>query len=305
MTAAAPVSTIPPRRRLVIHATGDFNVDPNYIPQFRTEGYEHALSGLDGMFVQDSITIVNLECPISELGAAADKTFTFRCDPAAIEAMRSGGIDVANLANNHSIDYGTDAMLDSITRLQEGQIAPVGVGASATEAARPAILNINGWTVAVLGFGGVIPAASWIATDERPGMADGDTIETMVAAVEAADAIADLVLVTIHWGVELDTQPRADDVARAEAMVAAGADAIFGHHSHRLNPMEFVGGRPVAWGLGNFVWPRLSAAGSTTAIARVVVEESGAITACLIPAEIVSGGHPELAGPVPADCPDA
>ena len=62
----------------------------------------------------------------------------------------------------------------------------------------------------------------------------------MVEAVEAADAVADIVVVTIHWGSELDTEPRPDDIARAEAMIEAGADIIFGHHQHRLNPLEMV-----------------------------------------------------------------
>lgn len=305
VTSELPSQQAPARGRLVVHATGDFNVDPNYIREFRSEGYEYAFSGLDGLFTRDSLTIINLECPVSDRGSPVSKQFTFRCDPAALDAMVSGGVDVANQGNNHSLDFGVDALLDSIERLRRSGIAPVGAGRNAAEAAAPALFDIDGWTVAVIGFGGVVPAASWIATDERPGMADGDTIQTMVEAVAAADELADLVFVTIHWGVELDTRPRADDVARAEAMIAAGADAIFGHHSHRLNPMTFVDGKPVAWGLGNFVWPRLSTAGATTAVARVVVERSGSISACLLPAEIERGGHPVLQGPVPAGCPPA
>ncbi|MDH3190628.1 MAG: CapA family protein, partial [Acidimicrobiia bacterium] len=126
-------------------------------------------------------------------------------------------------------------------------------------------------------------------------MRDGDTIETRVEAVEAADQIAELVIVTIHWGVELDTTPRDEDWVRAEAMIAAGADAIFGHHPHRLQPFDVVGGRPVAWSLGNFVWPNLSTAGSTTAIARVVVSPGGEVTGCLT-AFISSPGHPVITG---------
>jgi poly-gamma-glutamate synthesis protein (capsule biosynthesis protein) len=125
-------------------------------------------------------------------------------------------------------------------------------------------------------------------------MADGDTIATMVAAVEAADEIADLVFVTIHWGVELDLEPRPEDIARAEAMIDAGADGIFGHHPHRLQHLEFYEGKPIAWSLGNFVWPRLSDAGATTAVAQFIVEPNGFISACLIPTFIESSGHPVI-----------
>ncbi|MEM7339275.1 MAG: CapA family protein [Actinomycetota bacterium] len=299
-TVEVPVPV--PRERLVINGVGDVNVDPGYIPAFRTTGYEHALAGLDGLFLEDDLSVINLECPLTDIGAPVPKQFRFQCDPNALVPLREAGVEVANQGNNHVLDYGPDAMLDSIRRLRSGGIAPVGAGPDATAAHEPALFEINGWTVAVVGFGGVVPAASWIAADDRPGMADGDTIETMVAAVEAADEVADIVVVTIHWGAELQSGPPADDVARAEAMVAAGADAVFGHHAHRLNALEMVGGRPVAWSLGNFVWPRLSAAGSDTAVAQVIIEPDGRILACLIDVTIVSDGHPTLDDPAYRQC---
>jgi poly-gamma-glutamate synthesis protein (capsule biosynthesis protein) len=293
------------RGRLVIHGAGDVSLDPGYLPIFTTEGYGHAFSGLAGLFASDSLTVVNLECPASTRGTALDKQFTFRCDPDALFDARAAGVDVVNLANNHILDFGIDAARDTIEHLATAGIAGVGIGEDSESAARPAFFDINGWTVAVVGFGGVVPSPTWLAADERFGMADGDDTASMVATVESAAEHADLVIVTIHWGVELDTEPRADDVARAEAMVAAGADMIFGHHSHRLNPLTMVDGTPVAWGLGNFVWPKLSAEGANTAIARVIVEADGAVSACLIPATIQAHGHPVPDGSVQDGCPDA
>jgi len=74
-------------------------------------------------------------------------------------------------------------------------------------------------------------------------------------------------------------------------MIDAGADVIFGHHAHRLQPMDTYRGRPIFYGLGNFVWPSLSVEGSTTAVARVIVRPNGNITGRLLPARIVSDGH--------------
>lgn len=301
-TTTIPTTTVPPRGRLVINAVGDVNVDPGYIPALAAEGYDYALAGLDGLFLEDDLTIINLECPVSELGTIVPKQFNFRCDVAALPALRRHGVDVANLGNNHILDYGPDAMLDSLVQLNAAGIAPVGVGENAAAAAEPAVFSINGWTVAVVGFGGVVPAANWIATEDRPGMADGDTIETMAATVRAAAAVADIVAVTIHWGVELQSGPPADDVRRAEAMVEAGADMIFGHHPHRLNALELIDGKPVSWSLGNFVWPRLSAAGSDTAVAQVIVEPDGELVACYLDATIVSNGRPELDDPTVRSC---
>ncbi|HEX9822815.1 MAG TPA: CapA family protein [Actinomycetota bacterium] len=295
----SPSPTAPPepeRGRLVIHGTGDVNLDPAYIPNLAANGYAYAWSGLNGLFRRDDLTVVNLECAASELGSPVEKEFNFRCDPAALPVMRRAGVEVANLGNNHSGDFGPEALVDTVANVEAAGIEAVGAGANEVAAARPAIFRLNGWKVAVLGFGGVVPASDWIAAPGHPGMADGDDIPSMVRAVRQADRIADLVFVSIHWGIELDTTPRADDVERAHAMIDAGADGIFGHHSHRLNPLEHYRGRPVAWGLGNFVWPNFSAEGATTAVAEFVVSPGGKVRGRLLPASIESAGHPVLQG---------
>ena len=297
-------TTLPPstttteeaRGTLVIHGTGDVAMDPLYIPSLVSNGWDHAWSGLNGLFLDDDLTVINLECVPSDIGAALDKAFTFRCPTDSLPSVRRNGIDVANMGNNHSGDFGKEALVDGRAQLTAHGIAPVGAGKDREEAGSPAVFEINGWTVAVVGFGGVAPSPGWYATDDQAGMRSGDDVVGMVEAVEAADAVADIVVVTIHWGWELDTEPRPDDIARAEAMIEAGADIIFGHHQHRLNPLEMVNGSAVFWGMGNFVWPHNSIPSATTAVARAVVNPDGTIEACLIPAFIETHGHPVLTG---------
>ena len=120
VSSAAPASdplSVPssaaPRGALVVHGTGDVNLDPAYIPALRTRGYAHAWAGLDGLFTGDDLTVVNLECPVSDRGTIVPKEFNFRCDPEALLAARAAGVEVANLANNHSGDFGPAALLDS------------------------------------------------------------------------------------------------------------------------------------------------------------------------------------------------
>lgn len=289
-------TTIPPKGTLVIQGTGDVNLDPGYIPALASNGYDYAWEGLGGLFDEDDLTVINLECSPSDLGSPEAKEFVFRCPVESLASLAGAGIDVANLGNNHSGDYGREALVDGRARLIEAGVAPVGVGADVAEAGEPAIFEAKGWSIAVLGFGGVVPHDGWLAGEGHPGMRDGDDIPSMVAAVEAAAARADIVVVSIHWGVELDTEPRAEDVARAEAMIEAGADVIFGHHAHRLQPFEMLDDAAVFWGLGNFVWPRHSEAGSTTGVARAVINPDGSIEACLIPAFIENPGQPVLTG---------
>ena len=289
-------STLPPKGFLVIQGTGDVAVDPNYIPALAASGWDHAWSGLDGLFLEDDLTIINLECTPSDIGAPLDKDFTFRCPTEALPSLSANGIDVANLGNNHSGDYGKEALVDGRDQLLAAGIAPVGAGRNLAEAGAPALVEAGGWKVAVVGFGGVAPDDSWYATTDNPGMRSGDDTASMVEAVESAATVADLVVVTVHWGMELDTTPRPDDIERAHALIDAGADVIFGHHSHRMQPFEMVGDAAVFWSLGNFVWPHNSEPSATTGVARTVVAPDGTIDACLIPAYIETHGHPVLTG---------
>ena len=293
-TGPTPSPSPEPKGRLVIHGTGDVSLDPSYIPDLRSNGYGWAWSGLDGLFRRDDLTIVNHECPSTDIVAPLSKTFVFRCDPGALDEALEAGVEVANLANNHGYDQGPDGLMDSIRNMRRAGLIPVGAGADATRADAPRYVEIEGWRVAIVGVGEVLDPVTQVATEDRPGTAVGHEFGRALRAIREAEANADLVLVTIHWGIELDTRPRDYQVQEARAMIEAGADAIFGHHAHRLQPMDTYQGRPIFYGLGNFVWPRFSVQGSTTAVAEVVVRSDGTITGRLLPAEIVSDGHPVL-----------
>ncbi|MFM8999633.1 MAG: CapA family protein [Actinomycetota bacterium] len=282
----------------MIQGVGDVSLDPGYLPVLADQGWDWPWSGLDGVFVRDDLTIVNLECPATTVVDPVVKTFNFRCDPLALPAMRSAGVEVANQANNHAFDQGASGLLDSLVQVRAAGIATVGAGRTLAEAMAPAIVEVGGWRIAIVGIGQVLDPPWMTATADRPGTTNGHDTEQVLAAIRGAAAVADLVVVGIHWGIELDTAPRGFQVALAQRMVEAGADIVFGHHAHRLQPLGWVGGRPVFYGLGNFVWPRLSTAGATTAVARVLVRPDGTIEAALVPATIVENGRPVLDGPL-------
>jgi poly-gamma-glutamate capsule biosynthesis protein CapA/YwtB (metallophosphatase superfamily) len=292
--AGATSTAREPKGRLVIHGTGDVNLDPSYIPALASNGYGWAWSGLGGLFRHDDLTVINHECPSTDIVAPLEKRFVFRCDPDALDDARRAGVDVANLANNHGFDQGRDGLLDSIRNFERADIVPIGAGASQEEADAPAYIEANGWTIGLVGVGEVTDPDSQVAVGEEIGTSVGRDFGRALRAIREAEANADVVIVVIHWGVELDTQPRDYQVDEAHRMIDAGADVIFGSHAHRLQPMDSYDGKPVFYGLGNFVWPRFSAEGSTTAVAEVVVRPDGSITGRLLPATIVSDGHPVL-----------
>lgn len=306
-TAATTGGAVPSARergRLVIHAVGDVNFDLGHNAIFGHTGYESPWAGLRGIFQRDHLTIVNLECSPSTLGSPIEKEWQFRCPLAALAPMRAAGVDVASLANNHAGDMGKTALVEGRQNLSAHGIHPVGAGSDLVEANLPAIFEIEGWRVAVVGFSGISGGGAWFAGPGRPGVAPA-TVDNVTAAIAAAAAQADVVIATVHWGVELTAQPTSGDRMRARAMIAAGADAIVGHHPHRLQPLEVIDGVPVFWSMGNFVWPSLGPIIATTGVAEIVIEPDGSVVGRLIPAYILSHGHPELRGsPDPSLLPD-
>ncbi|MEE8330231.1 MAG: CapA family protein [Acidimicrobiia bacterium] len=285
-------TSAPGRGSLVISATGDVHMDTGVIPDLATLGFDHAWSGVRTEFLADDLTLINLECTPSDLGSPVPKAFTFRCSSASLASLAPNGIEVANMANNHAWDYGQAALLDGIATVEAAGVAPVGAGADRASATEAAYFDINGWTVAVLGFNTVADGWSHSATATSPGLAWGNDLALVRSAIAAAKERADLVLVTVHWGIERSFVPDPPDVTVGHAMIEAGADAVFGHHAHRIQPLEYYQGKPIFWGLGNFVWPRHDAASYTTAVAELVIQPDGLTVARLIPAQIASPGHP-------------
>src|SRR5436190_23946617 len=268
----SPSPTEGPKGKLIIHGAGDTNVEPSYIG-ISPSNYDYMLSGVQSLFLHDDLTVVNLECAVTNGGSVVPKTFNFRGDPAALPFLKRGGVDVANMANNHSYDYGPDGLVDTRRNVEQAGMAAVGAGKDTKQAEAPAIFHIKGWTIAVVGIDEVVdPYPEQLATATKPGTSCGHDVDCMVDEIRHAAAKSDLVVVDIHWGVELDTEPRSYQAEQAKRFVAAGADVIFGGHSHRLQPLGFIHGKPVFWSLGNFVWPHLSEEGSRTAIGKVVVK---------------------------------
>ena len=290
--ASTPTTDQAARGSLVIHGTGDVSLDPSQIPAFRTNGYGWAWSGLGGLFHRDDLTVVNLECPATDVVDPEPKPFAFRCAPGALPAARGAGVDVLSQANNHSYDDGPAGLVDSLSNIRAAGLTPVGAGSDQADALRAASVQVNGWTIAVLGIDEVLDPVDEVAGPDKPGTAAGHDFALALRAVRNAASVSDLVVVMIHWGVELDAGPRRYQVHQAHRMIDAGADVIFGSHPHRIQPMETYRGRPIFYSLGNFVWPRLTPMTSASAVAEVTVTPDGAVTGCLLPVEIVSDGHP-------------
>jgi poly-gamma-glutamate capsule biosynthesis protein CapA/YwtB (metallophosphatase superfamily) len=298
--ASTPTTDHAARGSLVIHGTGDVSLDPEQIEAFRTHGYDWAWSGLGGLFTHDDLTMVNLECPATDIVDPAPKAFTFRCDPRALPPARRAGVDVVSQANNHAYDQGPAGLVDSLDAIRATGLVSVGAGADESESLRAARYEIHGWAVAVVGIDQVLDPVDQVAGPDKPGTAGGHDFRLVLRSVRDAAASSDLVFVMIHWGVELEARPRPYQVRQAHRMIDAGADVIFGAHPHVLQPLETYRGRPIFYSLGNLVWPRISEDASASAVGEVVIAPDGTIQARMLPIEIVSDGHPVV---MPGDPP--
>jgi poly-gamma-glutamate capsule biosynthesis protein CapA/YwtB (metallophosphatase superfamily) len=190
--------------------------------------------------------VLNLECCISERGTPwpdPTKPFFFRAPPAAIEVLRELGVDCVTLANNHALDYGPEALLDTLGHLSSAGIACVGAGRNIEQARAPALLDANGLRLAVLGCSDHPP--EFAATRESPGIAYG--LEWVAEAVGPLDA--DAVLVTPHWGPNMTLEPRRYVRRAAASLRTAGATLVAGHSAHVFHGVQ----QGILFDLGDFL----------------------------------------------------
>jgi poly-gamma-glutamate capsule biosynthesis protein CapA/YwtB (metallophosphatase superfamily) len=198
--------------------------------------------------------VLNLECCISERGerlADPHKPFFFRAPPVAAERLAELGVDAVTLANNHALDYGPVALLDTLDHLDRAGIAHVGAGADADAARAPATIAAGGERLRVVAASDH-PAGS-AAGPARPGIAyadlrGGDVPAWLFDAARPGPGTDD-VLVTPHWGPNMRAEPLAIVRRAAAALVAAGATLVAGHSAHVFHG---VAGR-VLYDLGDFV----------------------------------------------------
>jgi poly-gamma-glutamate capsule biosynthesis protein CapA/YwtB (metallophosphatase superfamily) len=197
--------------------------------------------------------VLNLECCISERGAPwpdPRKPFFFRAPPAAVETLLHLGVDCVTLANNHALDFGEEALVDTTAYLRAAGILSIGAGGDEEEARRPALLESPGFRLAVIAFADHPP--DYAAAAGRAGIAFADLRGGRVPAwVSSAvgTAEADAVLVSPHWGPNMRAEPVRAVRAAAGRLVGAGASLVAGHSAHVFHG---VAGR-VLYDLGDFL----------------------------------------------------
>ena len=225
------------------------------------------------------LAFCQLEAVLSDKGSKLPQV-RLECtgSPEIAAAIRRAGFSVVSFASNHCLDMGTEAFLETIGVLKAQDLAVIGVGRNLEEARRPAIVEKKGTRIAFLAYNSILPQSFW-AEKDRPGCAPlrahtlyeqiehdqpgtpcrvhtfahrGD-LQAMVEDVRRAKEQADLVFVSMHWGIHFIPAVLADyQKELAYAAIDAGADLIIGHHAHILKGIEVYKGRVIFYSLGNY-----------------------------------------------------
>jgi poly-gamma-glutamate synthesis protein (capsule biosynthesis protein) len=188
-------------------------------------------------FASADLSLLNLECCISDRGTpwrAPGKPFHFRAPPEAVRTLTELGVDCVTLANNHSLDFGQEALRDTLDHLRNAGITTVGAGRDVTEARRPAVLQAQGMTVAVLGV--TDHPVDYAATETTPGVAYAPVsrgVPTWLTKdIEQLSKIHDAVVISPHWGPNMTKAPLPYVRTAAEEFLRAGATLVAGHSAH-------------------------------------------------------------------------
>ncbi len=251
--AAAPLRAEPQHADITIAAVGDIMLGGRTAPFLRQFGPDYPFRDVMPVLQAADIIAGNLESPISTRGVAVkNKKFTLRAEPLAARALKSAGVRVVSLANNHCMDFGPLALEDTIDALNENDILFTGAGMDLDEARAPAIVKVKGKTLAFLSYSLTFPL-EFFASAGQPGTAPGYA-DFVKADIEKVRSRADLVIVSFHWGAELLTAAKDYQIDLGHRAIDWGADVVLGHHPHVLQEIEIYKGRLIAYSLGNFVF---------------------------------------------------
>lgn len=234
---------------------GDVLLDKSVGHIIDSQGYDSIWGDVKSILTSADLAMVNLECPLSSRGTAEKgKQFLFRGKPGYVNALKSTGIDIVALANNHIMDFGEVALLDTMKHLGDAGILYAGAGLNEESASMPVYIDKGIASVAVLSSSRVIPFGHWRAGKGKPGVASAYDPARLLTEVKTASEKADIVLVYLHWGEELKVKPVPYQKELARMLIDAGADLVVGSHPHVLQELEYYKGKLIAYSLGNLVF---------------------------------------------------
>lgn len=253
-------------------------------------GAEFLPAAIVDTFKAHDMVMGNIECVLSDVGRTESslRKRHMRGRAATANRLSQWGLTVANVANNHILEQGRDAALDTVGNLRQAGIHVVGAGAgnAMQRGSEPLNLEIKGHKVAVLGI---------CLREEKYAYDGGINITEAFEQVKASRKDADVVIVSVHWGDELIEYPGLPQRQLALRLREAGADIVMGHHPHVFQGIDRAESNVIAFSLGNFIFDGFSAPTGWSIILSVSVRPDKTLACQVLP--IVRDHHfrPQLA----------
>jgi poly-gamma-glutamate synthesis protein (capsule biosynthesis protein) len=258
-TSLTPAAAAPaPDGSFSVVATGDVLIHPALSDQAEADGrgkfdYRPLLAGIKPLISGADLGICHLETPLAPEGGPYSGYPSFSAPPEIADALKDTGYDTCSTSSNHTLDQGADGIKRTLDKLDATGIKHTGSARTAKEAATPLIMDVHGVKVAqvsyAFGFNGIkVPAG-------KPWLANQIDVDDVLAAAKAARAAgAEVVIASLHWGVEFQHDPTAEQQSQAKKLLASDdLDLIIGHHAHVVQPFAKIGDKWVAYGLGNSI----------------------------------------------------
>lgn len=243
-----------------------------------THGIAYPFEDVAPIFREADLAFVNLETSVSTRGESEKpEGYGFRTDPAHLEVYREAGIDLVSCANNHTRDYGTQALTDTLFHLGEIGIDQVGAGETLSEAGRLAVYDLNGIKVGFTACNMINMNPTWYAREDRAGIRCVDFADCAdyLAEIAEYDALCDVLFVSVHWGIEYTNAITSEQSDFAHLLCDSGADVILGGHPHVLQPIENYNGSMIFYSLGNFLFYKMDDEAGKTAVFEIEIDRNG------------------------------
>ena len=210
--------------------------------------YGYFFKGVKDIFKKDDLTIVNLETNFTNNSEKTSKKYRFKAEPALVDILKQGSIEVVNIANNHMHDYKVEGYQDTISTLKEEKIKFYGsdifevynnnYNAGLLNYDFPLIVDIRGFKIGLLGYKG------WSIR--------GNIKDIIKEDIEKMKEKCNYTIVTFHWGDEGKFYPNVEQKELAHLCIDNGADIVLGHHPHVLQGVETYKNKKIVYSLGSF-----------------------------------------------------
>ena len=224
----------------------------------------------------------NLEAVLSEknLRMTSLKSRQLRGDPDSVRGLKYAGFDVLSLANNHVLEHGKEALLDTIYTLEKNNINYVGVEKYDR---KPIVMEVKGKKISFLAY---------CLIEEPTAFNSVKTIDEILDDIRKYKDWGDINIVSLHWGTEFMPYPSQHQIELAHKIIDAGADIILGHHPHVVKGIEYYRQKVIAYSLGNFVFDMQEGTSRESIILKITISADNAIKVNLLPVFIDSSYRP-------------